>query len=77
MYGKTCLHLAIKLGNAALIDLFMSHGALSSIPDNNGQTAAHIAAKANNFEVTRVMPHFSPTRVKSNALCDHIYFQIV
>ena len=55
MYGKTCLHIAIKLGNTELIDLFLSQGALSSIPDNNGQTAAHIAAKANNLKVRKFL----------------------
>jgi ankyrin repeat protein len=57
MYGKTCLHLAIKLGNAGLTNLFLSRGALSSIPDNNGQTAAHIAAKADNLEVCTYRMH--------------------
>ena len=50
-YGKTSLHLAIKQGSHDLVEMLLEQGAKSSIADNNGQTAVHIAAKSNNLQV--------------------------
>ena len=45
--GETLLHVAVRKGNADIVRLLLSHGALANAWDSKGRTPLHVAATAN------------------------------
>ena len=56
--GNHVIHLAVEMGSLEIVKLLLSKGANPTIPDDNGDTPIHVAARTQNVEMLKLLTSF-------------------
>ena len=52
--GKTLLHIAVKLKDKKLMQMFINAGVYVDLADNNGTTPLHLAINSNRLDLVKI-----------------------
>ena len=53
--GKTLLHIAVKLKDKKLMQMFINAGVYVDLADNNGTTPLHLAINSNRLDLVKIL----------------------